>query len=192
MSKIEFIGGDIMSSLGERVKQVRIENKYNQAEFADELGISRSHLSGIEKNNVNPSPVLIKFLCLKFSINEDWILTGDKSKQSVSWNIATDEGCRVKSEHMSLHYENMLNNREGIFLQNTVEAYSRFMSLLSYPVEFKDENKRNREMFLIQEIIKSFELVLSSCKFFGVDSHVLNNIGEVHNNLIEITKLYEK
>ena len=43
-----------MESIGERIKIVRKDNKKNQKDFAEELGISQSHISNIEKGADKP------------------------------------------------------------------------------------------------------------------------------------------
>ena len=49
----------------------------NQKEFAAILGISESHLSGLEAGNNQPSDMLIKLLSRSYSISEEWIRAGE-------------------------------------------------------------------------------------------------------------------
>jgi transcriptional regulator with XRE-family HTH domain len=71
-----------------RIKALRLELGLNQSEFARSLGVSRSHISEVETNNVKIPIDLI------FSINKEfreknmksgiyWLLTGDD--RSVPW-----------------------------------------------------------------------------------------------------------
>ena len=61
-----------MNNVSERFKAVRKELGFNQQQFANELGISQTHVSAIETGRENPSTSLLKLLCAKFSIKEDW------------------------------------------------------------------------------------------------------------------------
>ena len=65
-----------MSTVNERFRDIRKELGFNQQQFAYELGISQTHISGIENGRDNPSKSLIKFLCAKFSVSEEWMLEG--------------------------------------------------------------------------------------------------------------------
>lgn len=57
--------------IGYRIKQLRIENKLSQNEFAELVGISISYLSKIEAENCNKSFSLdlLFEICDKFNIN---------------------------------------------------------------------------------------------------------------------------
>lgn len=59
-----------------------IRNYYNltQEEFANNLGVSRVNLVHIEKGRVNPTPTLIKYICLLYSIDIDWLLDDTASQ----------------------------------------------------------------------------------------------------------------
>ncbi|CEG25304.1 helix-turn-helix domain-containing protein [Bacillus sp. B-jedd] len=58
-----------MISIGERIKTIRIENFYTQAEFAKLLGISQGTLSDIEKGKCYPSFHTLK--SLRSAVNAD-------------------------------------------------------------------------------------------------------------------------
>ena len=64
-----------MESIGVRIKTARQNLHMKQDQFSSEVGISRTHLSGIENGKDNPSIPLIKLICYKFNINEDWLMS---------------------------------------------------------------------------------------------------------------------
>ena len=82
-----------MTNIGERFKTVRKELGFNQQQFANELGISQTHVSAIENERENPSTSLLKLLCAKFSIREEWLIEGI-GKPFPEWNMSTDDGVR--------------------------------------------------------------------------------------------------
>jgi len=56
--------------------ELRKALKLNQEEFGKALGVSQRHISQIENNARNPSEQLLKHICLRFFVNENWLLTG--------------------------------------------------------------------------------------------------------------------
>lgn len=69
-----------MSTIGDRIKEIRKERGLTQVVFGEMMGVSHSHISKIEANKEFPSDTLIKLICLDFGINESWLRTGEGSK----------------------------------------------------------------------------------------------------------------
>jgi transcriptional regulator with XRE-family HTH domain len=65
-----------MKDLGSRLKRIREEKGLNQRKFAEEIGISQGMLSGIENGTEKFSKRTQKVVCLKFGIEDTWLLTG--------------------------------------------------------------------------------------------------------------------
>ena len=65
-----------MNSICMRVKTIRKEWGLSQVEFAKRLGVTNSHISGIEKGKTVPSEALIKLICKEYLITEKWLKTG--------------------------------------------------------------------------------------------------------------------
>jgi transcriptional regulator with XRE-family HTH domain len=66
-----------MEEIGERIKEIRIQKRLNQGEFAKRMEISQSLLSGIENGNEALSDRNLKIICLEFGVNREWLLTGE-------------------------------------------------------------------------------------------------------------------
>lgn len=66
-------------TLGERIKQVRKDNRLNQTEFAQQLGIGRTYVSKIEKNVENPSETLLMLISIKYKVNLEWLKCGQET-----------------------------------------------------------------------------------------------------------------
>ncbi len=79
------------TSLGDRIKEIRKENSLTQLAFAKEVGISQTHVSKIEKGVENPSETLIKFICYKYFISEEWLKLGMGHKQPRSSGLNSDQ-----------------------------------------------------------------------------------------------------
>lgn len=69
-------------TLGERIKEIRKDNKLTQKEFADKISVSRPFISRIEADKEKPSESLMKLISATFGIELDWIAQGTGYKES--------------------------------------------------------------------------------------------------------------
>lgn len=76
--------------LGERIKSLRIENAYAQAEVAGFLNLSRSNYSQIELGNQYPSFHTLNALSRHYNKSYEWLLHGKE-------NIKEEQGLPVNS-----------------------------------------------------------------------------------------------
>ncbi|NCC74749.1 MAG: XRE family transcriptional regulator [Sphingobacteriia bacterium] len=67
---------EINSTLGERLKAIRLSNNFSTNKFADILGIAQSAITKIENGQSEPSTKTITSLIEKFGIDPLWLLTG--------------------------------------------------------------------------------------------------------------------
>lgn len=65
-------------TIGERIKEVRKNEKLTQQEFADRLNLKRNTVGSYEVNVVEPSDRTIKDICREFKVNEKWLRTGEE------------------------------------------------------------------------------------------------------------------
>lgn len=128
-----------MSTINERLKEVRKMQKMNQSQFAEELGVSRAHISNMENGNDNPSSSLIKLLCTRFNIDEMWLTKGSGSP-TPNFDDISDDGLMAKYNTMRVILERMLRSRTGKELKSTVETFSYIVSLLTAN-GLSDENR---------------------------------------------------
>lgn len=64
-------------SISARIKQLREQFGLKQGVFSDQLRMSQTHVSRIEKGKVPPSKSFLNALKREFGINPDWIMTGE-------------------------------------------------------------------------------------------------------------------
>mgnify|MGYP002509721901 FL=1 len=130
--------------LYERFKEVRKVLKQTQKQYAEELGISQAHLSGVENGKDNPSMPLIKLVCLKYGVSEEWLVDekGSMFIKDNGFDTVTDEGLKAKYQTMQDFLEKMIAEQTGKNLKNIVQAYSHFVSLVTMP-GLTDENQKN-------------------------------------------------
>lgn len=63
--------------MNNRIRMVRNDNGLTQTEFAEKLGLTKNFISLIENGNREPSDRTIKDICRIFSVQEEWLRTGD-------------------------------------------------------------------------------------------------------------------
>lgn len=61
---------------GERVNAVRKELKLTLEKFGEKLGVGKTAISKIEKNERNLTPQMAKAICREFNVNEEWLREG--------------------------------------------------------------------------------------------------------------------
>lgn len=66
----------------ERCIEVRKSLGLNQTQFAEQLEMSRNFINRMEQGEFQPSNRTIADICRKFSINENWIQTGEGEMKS--------------------------------------------------------------------------------------------------------------
>lgn len=137
-----------MSNINERFKEIRIKLGYSQKEYAKEIGISQSHMSGIENNKYNLSTSLIKLICIKFGINEEWFRDGigDIFVINKDFDTISKDEILKKYEVMKSMLEQFLYNQNENDIINIVEAYSYFTSLITMNIG-KDNKTKYLEYF---------------------------------------------
>lgn len=66
-----------MSTIYERIKEVRKSKALTQQKFADALGLKQNTVATYEMGKTVPSDRTIADICQKFRINESWLRTGE-------------------------------------------------------------------------------------------------------------------
>ncbi len=184
-----------LDSLGRRIKFVRKETKQKQLLFAESLGISQSHLSGIEKDSVNPSPTLIKLICVKYNVSEKWLLNGTGEYRLLG-DLCSKEGCNSRYKLITTTAEEMLEicNKDNIEenLISYVSAYSYAVTTLTYAFQFKDLEIKTRYLALLMSIYDDLEKYMHSLKCAGVTPSSLSYITQISSNIAKISEFHTK
>lgn len=58
-----------MKTVGEKIKEIRLNNSLTQQDFSKSLGISRPHLSKIESGKENASDSVLRLISELYSVN---------------------------------------------------------------------------------------------------------------------------
>ena len=170
-----------MSTIGERIKEVRKQQKLNQTKFASELGISQNHVSNIENGNENPSTTLVKLISIKFNVSEEWIKDGIGTPIT-DFDIVSDEGLFSKYNLMRMILEQLLKSCSGEDLTNIVEAFSYTISL--FTKDGLSGEERTAYLSALCDIISLIETQVFA-------SHSLGNYGKLGKDSYEIQLSYK-
>lgn len=71
-----------MTTIGERIKEIRSERGLTQQQFADSISVSRPFISRVESNKEIPSDSLIKLIGVLYHYKYEWIKEGEGKKAS--------------------------------------------------------------------------------------------------------------
>lgn len=63
--------------LKDRIIKIRKEANLTQDEFAQKVGLTRNYVSMVENGNRTFADRTISDICRIFSVNKDWVLTGE-------------------------------------------------------------------------------------------------------------------
>ena len=63
---------EIITELGKKLRDLRLQKSFSQEKFAEKTGLDRTYISGLERGKRNPSYLIIKRLCdiLQITPNE--------------------------------------------------------------------------------------------------------------------------
>lgn len=62
--------------LCDRIKEIRKTKNLTQTEFGTALGVSRAVINTWERGAVSPNDMAIQMLCVRFGVNEEWLVNG--------------------------------------------------------------------------------------------------------------------
>lgn len=71
-----------MSTLSERIKEIRKSEKLTQQKFAERLGIKQNTVAQYEMGRNVPIDAIITSICREFSVNENWLRYGAESMKA--------------------------------------------------------------------------------------------------------------
>ena len=79
---------------GERVREIRKSLNLTLEKFGEKLGVQKSAISKIEKDNVKLSDQMAKSICREYNVNYDYLVYGEGEMFPVLPKTVLDELCR--------------------------------------------------------------------------------------------------
>jgi len=76
---------------GERVNEVRKKSQLTMDQFGERLGVTKTAISYVVNGKRNLTEQMLKSICREFSVDEEWLRTGDgdmpqKKKRFLLWS----------------------------------------------------------------------------------------------------------
>ncbi len=100
----------------ERLKKVRKELGLKQQQAAEFLEMSRSNYANIETGAVAMTDRTIKTICREFSVNKEWLLTGEGPQRPPG---------RMGSEEIAAFAGNVINDPDESFRRRLILALAK-------------------------------------------------------------------
>lgn len=178
-----------MNTINDRIKEIRRNNKLNQKQFAQILGISQTHISKIESNKDMPSKKLQKLICIEFNINEHWLETGEGSINQTKLNedIIVNESI-IKTKN----YLQNASKSEKILYANLLSELPKLLSKLNLS-RFNDNDEYKNEV--LNTIFDVFVQFMKYVDFLNAKTKSLSGseqIKEKIDEIFDISNFYEQ
>lgn len=93
-------------TLGERLKHAREVARLTQIQVAKKLEVSNGAISGYERNYRDPDTETLKRLADLYGVSNNWLLTGEETKESV-YTLPDGEYERVVKELEAKYHVNL-------------------------------------------------------------------------------------
>ncbi|WP_052476142.1 helix-turn-helix domain-containing protein [Cohnella kolymensis] len=94
-------------TLGERLKHARENARLTQIQVAKKLEVSNGAISGYERNYRDPDTETLKRLADLYGVSNNWLLTGEETKESVAYTLPEGVYETLIKEAESLHGVNL-------------------------------------------------------------------------------------
>ena len=81
-------------TIGERIRLIRKETGYTQADFGEKIGLKQSSMGQIESGTRNTTDRIVLLICSEFNVCEEWLRNGTgpmfkETDESIITEIAT-------------------------------------------------------------------------------------------------------
>ncbi len=137
----------------ERIREIRKKNKLSQTEFGKKIGVSRSVISNIEYNSVEPSDLIIKAICAEYGINEEWIRTG-------KGDINSGEEIKKIVQALADKYE--FNENAVKLLENYLKLKEEYRVVIDKLLEFFASHEESANKSSSEKRIKVYRAAKSN------------------------------
>lgn len=102
-------------TIGDRIRQVRLNANLTQQEFADALEIKRNTVATYENGSTNPSDRIISSIVRLFGIRREWLLTGEGAMLRPV----------TKAEEIARYMGRILADEDAAFQRRIISAMSK-------------------------------------------------------------------
>ena len=115
------------TTLGERIKTIRTDNKLTQKELADRMSVTAPYISQVEKNKEEPTEMFLKLFSYEFNVSLYYIKNGFYDDSLTD----TREGHLKKYKEGLDILNRIVQGAEDKDIQHITETFTLFVSLIS-------------------------------------------------------------
>lgn len=115
-------------TIQDRIKKIRKDSGYNQADFGNKLGLSESAICNYESGRRSISEQTIKSICREFHINYDWLKSGEGPEKDT-----TNSDVVIKTLKETYNLDDLDTNIIQAYVtlnDNEKEAFKSFLKKL--------------------------------------------------------------
>ena len=175
-----------MSTIGQRLKTLRKEERLTQVDFAKRLLISQSYLSSVENDNETPTSKLLKLASLEFGVNEKWLLDGsgqmyenDKSASTETANSALLKIVTLLTTKSNVDYE--------IYVDN-INIYTQIL----FAAQYLTGDEKVQFLSKWHTLLMNMEQLISLSLKKEISSNFNNHTEVIYSDLEEFFQCYSK
>lgn len=100
---------------GERVKEVRKSLGLTLEKFGENLGVTKTAISNIEKGIRNLTDQMLKSICREYGVREEWLRSGE----------GEPFGAQTKNQRILSFANQVMSDEDESFRKRLVDALSR-------------------------------------------------------------------
>ena len=151
--------------MNDRIKEIREDQNLSRVAFGKRLGVSGDVINNLERGRVEPKDPIIKLICSEYSVNEDWLRTGNGSMYIEPETFSLDEfvkqhdGTEIELQIMKTYFE-LSPDMRATLVEHFRNAFANSTAASSAPVA--------AENITVEEAEESYKkAVLNSAKNTG-------------------------
>lgn len=122
-----FYTGGILMTQGNRINKVRKSLNLTLEKFGQNLGVTKTAISRLEKGERGCTEQMIKLICNEYNVNEEWLRNGTGEM----FNVPEDEIASILSE--------IIENPESEFYQMVLQLAHTYAALSPESQQVIDE-----------------------------------------------------
>lgn len=155
-----------MSTMSERIKQLRKEFDMTQKDMAKDLGVTNAHISRIEKGLTMPSDALIKLIAKIYEVSEPWLKTGEGPMMIYDLWEESDNNL----DYSTREFNKLLRDSNPIIRLKASQLDAVFHEITS--VAYLNENDKIFYLDMLIKLLNEMNSLMTTFKQYAFDNQL--------------------